>query len=244
MDSTLTPQLSPEILTALSNLVTLWNADSISQNNSLVITGNQISILDTEDTTIVLQFSTETNPAQEENTDPPPYNELDIPEEFLESNRSNEINEEMNQLFSSYSTNENASLENILEQDAEEISSSTTNSRNIDLDNIVDQIQRDLVEDSNEEPIRINPLSSTTWQNQIEEIIKRLKQGTKGKNRIKQIRHLEACYYLEQVRLDQRNNLHALSNISELLRNALGNHKAHSTSLTAKRLMKILELNG
>ena len=46
MDSSITQQLQPETLTALDNFITQWNNESIAQNYSLVIIGNQVTILD------------------------------------------------------------------------------------------------------------------------------------------------------------------------------------------------------
>ena len=56
MDTPTSQQLSSETLTALSNLVTLQNTELIAQNSSLVITKNQISIINKENTTASFQF--------------------------------------------------------------------------------------------------------------------------------------------------------------------------------------------
>ena len=48
MNSTTTRQMQPETLDALNNFITRWNEDPISLNATLLITGNQFSIINEE----------------------------------------------------------------------------------------------------------------------------------------------------------------------------------------------------
>ena len=48
MNSTTTRQMQPETLDALNKFITRWNEDPISLNATLLITGNQFSIINEE----------------------------------------------------------------------------------------------------------------------------------------------------------------------------------------------------
>ena len=48
MNSTTTRQMQPETLDALNNFITRWNEDLRSLNATLLITGNQFSIINEE----------------------------------------------------------------------------------------------------------------------------------------------------------------------------------------------------
>ena len=48
MNSTTTRQMQPETLDALNNFITRWNEDPTSLNATLLITGNQFSIINEE----------------------------------------------------------------------------------------------------------------------------------------------------------------------------------------------------
>src|SRR5439155_25480958 len=74
------------------------------------------------------------------------------------------------------------------------------------------------------------------------EIIIRLQNGTCTKNRDKQIRTLEACYYLETLRIVHCNNFLKLKEINQTLRNKLGQRKANIVSITAEQISKLLNL--
>ena len=79
MNSTTTRQMQPETLDTLNNLIAQWNRDSISLNTTLVITGNQFSIINER----ILETLPSTENTQEENnvdislpTEPDSYEQL------------------------------------------------------------------------------------------------------------------------------------------------------------------------
>jgi len=78
----------------------------------------------------------------------------------------------------------------------------------------------------------------------MNEIIIRLQNGTRTKNHDKQIRTLEACYYLEILRIAHCNNFLKLKEINQTLRNKLGQRKANNVSITAERISKLFNLCG
>src|SRR5438067_13118380 len=78
----------------------------------------------------------------------------------------------------------------------------------------------------------------------MNKIITHLKNGTCTKNRNKQIRILEACYYLETLRIVHYNNFLELKEIDQTFRNKLGQRKANVVLITAERISKLLNLCG
>src|SRR5260364_98271 len=48
--------LQPQTLIILAELIKYWNQDPASQNNSLIITTNQVAITDRKEITLLLQF--------------------------------------------------------------------------------------------------------------------------------------------------------------------------------------------
>ena len=111
-------------------------------------------------------------------------------------------------------------------------------------DNIIRKIQKDFTTKHIDPLIRISPLSPSLLDEQMDEIITRLSNGTYIKNRDKQIRTLEACYYLETLRIAHCNNFLKLKEINQTLRNKLGQRKANNISITAERISKLLNLCG
>src|SRR5437868_3820483 len=76
----------------------------------------------------------------------------------------------------------------------------------------------------------------------MNEIITCLQNGTCTRNHDKQIRTLEACYYLETLRIAHCNNFLKLKEIDQTLRNKLGQRKANVVSITAEQISKLLNL--
>ena len=156
MNSSITQQLQQETLNALDNFITQQNNESIAQNYTLVIIGNQVTILD--NTIVQTEETTQNN--NEENVEPPPYNEFDLLDEFLSLDTLNE---------------ENIILENNIE-DTEQIISNSTNTNN--KKNYLLEFQQDLKEITNNSFISSKPLIATTQKNQAIKIISCLKKGT------------------------------------------------------------------
>ena len=200
MNPITTPQFLPETLSALSNLVTLWNTDPISQNSSLIITGNQISIINEENSNASFQFSNEAIQLQNN-----PGKNIETPQgtDALESLLTTidveyTIKDLDRNLILFEPIEENTIIEATLTPDPEQnITPSIENdlSTQIKEDSLAD-ILRDLTEESNRPLVRVTPLLATTWKAQVEEIISRIQKGTCGQDRKKQIQTLEACYYL------------------------------------------------
>ena len=63
MDSSNTQQMQPETLNALNNFITQWNADSASLTNTLLISGNQFSLINERilETLTILENTQETD---------------------------------------------------------------------------------------------------------------------------------------------------------------------------------------
>src|SRR5260364_424604 len=51
--------LQPQTLIILAELIKYWNQDPVSQNNSLIITTNQVAITDGKEIILLLQFPLE-----------------------------------------------------------------------------------------------------------------------------------------------------------------------------------------
>jgi hypothetical protein len=238
MDASTTQQLQPETLTALENFITQWNNESIAQSYSLVITGNQVNILD--NSILQIEETTQTQNNTEENIEPPLYAEFDPLDEFLSLTAINETNSSTTEnLF----ILENTVVENNIE-DTEQIISTFTNNESQNNKNFLVEFRQDLKEITNSLPISSKPLINTTWKNQMIEIISRLKKGTRGQNRVNQVRILEACYYLEEILKAHYENSDIINEINRLLENALGKRRAYNMTLTATRITRILEICG
>ena len=110
--------------------------------------------------------------------------------------------------------------------------------------NIIRKIQKDFTTKHVDPLIRISTLSPSLLNKQINEIITCLQNGTCTKNQDKQIRTLEACYYLETLRIAHCNNFLKLKEIDQTLRNKLGQRKANNISIIAERISKLLNLCG
>ena len=96
------------------------------------------------------------------------------------------------------------------------------------------KIYKDFTTNNEEPPIRISSLTTSLFHEQLDEIISRFKDGTRGKKREAQIRKLEACYYLGSLRITNRDNFSRTKEISQMLQNKLGQRKANVISIVAK----------
>ena len=251
MDPAATPQFLPETLFALGNFVTLWNADPISRNSSLIITGNQISIINEENTAASFQFPHEAirpqnnleeniEILQKENTLENLLTTIDFADE-------NYATEDLDRnLTSPELVIENTILEATSTLDQEQnITPPLENNPLMQIDkDTLSKIRKDLIEESDRPLIRITPLLATTWKAQIEEIISRIQKGTCGQDRLKQVQTLEACNYLGRLLVAQREDKEITEEIQELLRKALGKRRTYKINLGAERITSILDICG
>ena len=60
MDTSNTQQLQPQTLNAISEFFRIWNQDPLVTNHSLVLTGNQVSIMNETDIFLTMTIPTET----------------------------------------------------------------------------------------------------------------------------------------------------------------------------------------
>ena len=230
MNSTTTRQMQPETLDALNNFITRWNEDPTSLNATLLITGNQFSIINEE---VLRTQPTIENLQSDNNLEIPLLTESDSFEQLFaridfDTNYPSEgIAEVINP------SPENIASANIfnLETEQEDSPLATLISTQ---DNIIRKIKEDFTTDHVDPLIRVSPFSPSLLDEQMNEIIIRLQNGTRTKNRDKQIRTLEACYYLETLRIAHCNNFLKLKEINQTLRNKLGQRKANNVSITAE----------
>ena len=60
MNTSNTQQLQPQTLNAISEFFRIWNQDPLATNHSLVLTGNQVSIMNETDIFLTMTIPTET----------------------------------------------------------------------------------------------------------------------------------------------------------------------------------------
>src|SRR5260363_317636 len=149
--------LQPQTLIALADLVKQWNQDPISYHNSLVITGNHVTVTNGKDILLSVQFPTE-NENQNHST------EIELHEE------PETVNEETTPLLPSSELLTNEIQTTVLETDA-----------------VLKELIKDLTEDKQNTPLRESPLLTFAWQDQASEIINWLNQEIRGSQREKQI---------------------------------------------------------
>ena len=65
METSYTQQLQPQTLNALNSFINIWNQDPLATTNSLVITGNQITILNDNNVLLSLTIPIGTEITQE-----------------------------------------------------------------------------------------------------------------------------------------------------------------------------------
>ena len=216
MDSSITPQMQPETLIALNNFITQWNADSASLTNTLLITGNQFSLVNER---ILDTLPTTGNIQETEDSEIPPSIELDSFEQLLATIDFNPPNNESTEITELFEENIISSNISNLETEQEDPSLEILTSRK---DDALLKIYQDFTTNHEEPPIRISPLTTSLFDEQLDEIISRFQNGTRGKNRDRQIRTLEACYYLGSLKIANRDNFSRIKEISQTLQNKLG----------------------
>jgi hypothetical protein len=100
--------------------------------------------------------------------------------------------------------------------DPEEIE--TQNPRN----NVLDRIKEDFLQEKNEVFTRRTPLVGLTYQEKLQEIIQLLQVDCRGKQRDQQIKTLETCYYLGQMKEAHKEDRRQTRNTQNLLKKSLG----------------------
>lgn len=242
MDSSLTQSLQPETLLALETFVTQWNLDPVASNNVLIITGNQASLV---------TRSTLTEEIQEQETDLVLGNSLLTESTSLQDllttinfddlNYPNEATSEI--LNSLENQEENIALTNIFEEESGQGVSSLTTTNPPEDDNLM-KLQKDLTAENIESLTRESPLPVSLFADKLKEIISRIQSGTRGKDRVKQIRVLEACYQLEALRITHQDNFSRLQEIQEALQKTFNKRRTTNTLNGAKRITQLLNLCG
>src|SRR5260363_148503 len=221
--------LQPQTLISLAELIKCWNQDPASQNNSLIITTNQVAITDGKEIIFSLQFPLENEEQIQNNVIN--NDETEIISESLElepdGNLTHTDTENTNEeLFFSLALIE---PEDTSPQDP--------------IPNAVIKLVTDLTENEERVSLRRNPLSETLSENKLREIITRLRIESQGKQREPQVRILEAYYYLEQLKING-NTQKERQRIWDTLKESLGPRRASRIWKCAARIYQILQVCG
>src|ERR1044071_8939149 len=156
MNTPNTQQLRPQTLNALNEFLTIWNQDPLATNHSLVVTGNQVSVMNETNVFLTITIPTET-----ENTDSAIENESEIFESLFPSINLDELLETEETTMLSQQEKENSNEEilegfSLQELDQEE-------NRSLSNDLLIKFID-DIIEDTEEVFIRLSPLIETTFK--------------------------------------------------------------------------------
>jgi hypothetical protein len=206
-------QLQPQTLNALNEFLTIWNQNPLATNHSLVLTGNQVSIMN--ETNI---FLTITIPTETEILTQITENELEIFESLFSSINIDELLETEETTMLSQQEKENSNEEILEEFSLQELDQEENQSLSNDL--LIKFID-DIIEDTEEVFIRLNLLIETTFKEKLKEIISRLKEENRGKQRDQVLKTLEACYYLGQLRESIKENRQRLKYARNTLKKSL-----------------------
>jgi hypothetical protein len=218
MDPQDTQQLQPRTLNALNTFLNIWNQDPLATNHSLVFTENQVSIMNETNVFLTITIPTETETLNQTRE-----NESDIFESLFPSINLEELLETEETTMLSPQENDNLN-EEILEEshtqepDHEEILPPSNN--------LLTKFINDLTKDTEEVFIRINPLIEITFKEKLKEIISRLREENRGKQRDQVLKTLEACYYLGQLRESIKENRQRLKYARNTLKKSLNPRRA------------------
>jgi hypothetical protein len=91
----------------------------------------------------------------------------------------------------------------------------------ISSNNILTKLIDDLTIEKDEVFMRIDPLMETTFKEKLKEIVSRLKEENRGKQRDQVLKTLEACYYLGQLRESIKENRQRLKYTRNTLKKSL-----------------------
>ena len=171
MNTPNTQLLQPQTLNALNEFFNIWNQDPLARTNSLVLTGNQVSVMNETNIFLTITIPTETETPIQTTED-----ESDMFESLFPSVNLDELleTEETTMLSQQEDLNEETTEELLLQEpDQEEISPSLNNSLTEFIDDLT--TEKDIVF------TRIDPLIETTFKEKLKEIISRLKIENPGK---------------------------------------------------------------
>ena len=246
MNSSLTQSMHPKTLLALETFVTQWNQDPATSNHTLIITGNQISLVNGNsllDPLIERALGTENEETIENSLTKEPsslQNLLDA----IDFNGINYPDEPANEVTDPLEIQEeNIVPINIFEEELEQdIPSLVTLSSLKESD--LTKLKEDFNANSSESPIRASPLSTSLFNEQLNEIISRIQKGTGGRNREKQIRTLEACYHLETLKIAHQDNFTKLQEVNRVLQEKLRQRKASLITTSSRRIFQLLTVCG
>ena len=234
MNTQNTQQLQPQTLNALNEFLTIWNQDPLATNHSLVLTGNQVSVMNETNIFLTITIPTETETPIQTTED-----ESDMFESLFPSVNLDELleTEETTMPSQQEDLNEETTEELLLQEpDQEEIFSPLNNS----LTEFID----DLTTEKDKVFTRMDPLIGTTYEEKLQEIISRLKKENRGKQRSQLIKTLEACYYLGQLRESITEDRKRIKYTRNTLQKSLGSLRATRTWKCTERVYKILQVCG
>ena len=222
MDTPATQRLQSQTIKALEDFLEIWNQDPLATNNSLAITGNQVSVLNETDILISLTLPTNKEPEHSmQEIEPSPL------ETFFENIETDNLN-----LLADIEQEEESMQEELSSQNLE-------TEENIAINHPLTRIIDDLTTEKDEVFTRLEPLLGITYKEKLKEIISRLKLESRGKQRDQTIKILEACYYLGQLRETITENQQKTKYTRNALKKSLGPRRADSIWKEAERTYKI-----
>jgi hypothetical protein len=236
MNTQNTQRLQPQTLNALNEFLTIWNQDPLATNHSLVLTGNQVSVMNETNVFLTITIPTET-----ETSNQTVENEPDIFESLFPSIDLDELLETEETAMLPQQEKENLNEETLEEFPLQESDYEESQSPSNDL---LTKFIDDLTKDTEEIFIRINPLIETTFKEKLKEIISRLKEETRGKQRDQVLKTLEACYYLGQLRESIKENRQRLKYTRNTLKKSLNPRRADRIWKCSERVYQIFQICG
>ena len=191
MDTPNTQLLQPQTLNALNEFFNIWNQDPLARTNSLVLTENQVFILNETNVllSMTLPIETETltpNLEKEQGNFENLFPDINL-DDLIPSTETEketisvsqeEIEKGNNETFEESLLQEESDLEE------DQFSSSS----------FLTELINDLTVELEEVFIRINPLIETTFKEKLKEIISRLRIENQEKQRDQVLKTLEVCY--------------------------------------------------
>src|SRR5947209_1092230 len=203
MNTPNTQQLQFQTLNALNDFLSIWNQDPLASTNSLVLTRNQITVLNETDVLLSVTLPIESEPLthdlekeQESLENLIPDIDLDnlIPTTELESELISLPQEEIRNYDDEAIEKSSSQKESDLEENQ------------FPSNSILAKLIVDLTIEQDEVFTRINPLIEITYKEKLKEIISRLKIKSRRKQHDQPIKILEACYYLGQLQESAKEN--------------------------------------
>ena len=109
---------------------------------------------------------------------------------------------------------------------------------------LLNSLKEDLTIEKDEIFTRRNPLLGITYKEKIQEITQRLGTETRGKQRDSQIKTLETCYYLGQLRESHKESKQRIKDMRNILKKSLGTRRATRSWKCAERINELLQICG